>query len=51
MNMAESGEGESDYQAIRLILAIGQIGPHRANRLILAIWLNRAKVSLTVGRR
>ena len=25
MNLAESGEGESDYRAIYLILAIGQI--------------------------
>ena len=50
MNLAESGEGVSAYRAIRLLLAIGQIGRNRANRLIPAIWLNRAKVNLTIGR-
>ena len=29
MNLAESGEGESDYRAIYLILAIGQIAIRR----------------------
>ena len=55
MNLAESGEGGSDYRAIRLILAIGQIGRNRANRLILAESGEnesdcRAKVILAIER-